>query len=41
MQKTGRSAIFFAAEQGCLDIIPMLISKGARLDLKDKVHSMR
>ena len=37
VQTTGRSAIFFAAENGNVEITKLLVSGGADVDLKDKV----
>ena len=37
VQMTGRSAIFFAVENGNVKIAKLLISGGADVDLKDKV----
>ena len=33
----GWSAIFYAAERGCIDIVQLLIDHGVDLKLKDKV----
>ena len=37
VQTTGRSAIFFAVENGNVEITKLLVSGGANVDLKDKV----
>ena len=37
VQTTGRSAIFFAVEDGNVKIAKLLVSGGADVDLKDKV----
>jgi ankyrin repeat protein len=37
VQTAGRSAIFFAVENDQLEVIEILISGGADVDLKDKV----
>ena len=37
VQMTGRSALFFAAEEGNIKITKILVSGGADVDLKDKV----
>ena len=29
MQKYGRTALHFAAESGCVDIVPLLVERGA------------
>ena len=33
----GRTAVFYAAERGCINIVQLLIDHGADLKLKDKV----
>ena len=37
VQTAGRSAIFFAVEDGNIKIAKLLVSGGADVDLKDKV----
>ena len=37
-QSTGRTALSFAAEQGYVEIIKLLIIHGADVDIRDKVH---
>ena len=37
LQTAGRSALFFAAEEGHVKITKILVSGGADVDLKDKV----
>jgi len=39
-QTAGRSAIFFGAEDGNLEIVKLLIQGGAKLSLKDKVSAV-
>ena len=38
VQTTGRSALFFAAEEGKVEIAKILVGGGADVDLKDKVN---
>ena len=38
VQTAGRSALFIAAEEGHVKIAKILVSGGADVDLKDKVH---
>ena len=38
IQTAGQSALFFAAEKGHVKIAKILVSGGADVDLKDKVH---
>ena len=38
VQTAGRSALFFAAEEGNIKITKILVSGGADVDLKDKVE---
>ena len=35
----GRTAIFYAAERGYINIVQLLIDHGIDLKLKDKVHT--
>ena len=37
LQTSGRSAVFYAAEEGDLELVKLLIQRGANLSLKDKV----
>ena len=37
LQTSGRSAVFYAAEEGDLEVVKLLIQGGASLSLKDKV----
>ena len=37
LQTSGRSAVFYGAEKGDLEILKLLIQGGANLSLKDKV----
>ena len=37
LQTSGRSAVFYAAEEGDLEVVKLLIQGGANLSLKDKV----
>jgi len=39
-QASGRSAIFYGAERGYLEIVKILIQGGAKLSLKDKVSAV-
>jgi len=39
-QTAGRSAIFYGAEDGNLEIVKLLIQGGAKLSLKDKVSAV-
>ena len=34
-----RTAVFYAAEPGCINIVQLLIEHGIDLKLKDKVHN--
>ena len=36
-QSTGRTALFFSAEQGNIEIIKLLLIHGANVDIRDKV----
>ena len=40
LQTSGRSAVFYGAEKGDLEIVKLLILGGANLSLKDKVLSL-
>ena len=37
LQTSGRSAVFYGAEEGDLEVVKLLIRSGANLSLKDKV----
>lgn len=37
LQETGRSALFMASEQDNLEIVKLLVERGANVDVKDKV----
>ena len=39
LQTTGWTALFFAAKEGSVKIVRLLIAKGAQVHLKDKVSS--
>jgi len=39
-QTSGRSAIFYGAEEGDLEMVKILIHGGATLSLKDKVSAV-
>jgi len=39
-QTSGRSAIFYGAEKGDLEIVKILMHGGATLSLKDKVSAV-
>ena len=41
VQTSGWTAIFFASKQGNTEITRQLIGHGARLDIKDKVHTSK
>ena len=38
VQTAGQSSLFFGAEKGYVKIAKILVSGGADVDLKDKVH---
>jgi len=37
LQTSGRSAVFYGAEKGDLEMVKLLIQGGANLSIKDKV----
>ena len=37
LQTSGRSAVFYGAEEGDLEVVKLLIQGGANLSLQDKV----
>ena len=37
LQTSGRSAVFYGAEEGDLEVVKLLIQSGANLSLQDKV----
>ena len=37
LQTSGRSAVFYGAEEGDLEVVKLLIQGGANFSLKDKV----